>query len=193
MRPDDRALVVWQPGSGATVISREGSQAPDMPPGVYSSADRRVAVNALTPETELSAASWPVGTTFIAMAAAQEQPLQAALLLAALALLCADILATLWLSGRLSPRGATVALAFLLLTLPNHPAQAQTEEEILRAANNTVLAYVETGNQRLDDLSMAGLTGLSTELFRPSGRSFTDRRRVFTTFTTRGSTIGLFG
>lgn len=149
---------------GARLAGR--SFAADMPPGVYASADRRVAVNALTPETELSAASWPVGTAFIAMAAAREQPLQAALLLAALALLCADILATLWLSGRLSPRGAAAALALLLLALPGHPAQAQTEAEILRAANNTVLAYVQTGNQKLDQLSMAGLTGLSTELFR---------------------------
>jgi len=31
---NDRGLVVWQPGSGATIISREGLQAPGMAPGV---------------------------------------------------------------------------------------------------------------------------------------------------------------
>lgn len=31
---NDRGLVVWRPGSGASIISREGSQAPGMPTGV---------------------------------------------------------------------------------------------------------------------------------------------------------------
>lgn len=137
----------------------------DMPPGVYASGDRRVAVNAVDAATVIRAAAWPGGTDFISMTAAEEQPLQSWLLLAALALLAADILATLWIGGRLQPKGATVALVLALALTPLE-TQAQSEEDLLRAANNTVLAYVLTGNSNLDELSRTGLTGLSAELFR---------------------------
>jgi hypothetical protein len=45
------------------------------------------------------------------------------------------------------------------------PVAAQTDEAALYAANETVLAYVLTGNPRVDRISKAGLTGLSHELF----------------------------
>jgi hypothetical protein len=70
----------------------------------------------------------------------------------------------LLVGGRLWMRGAIAALA--LAVLPVQPADAQDEAAILNAANNTVLAYVETGNSKLDEVSRAGLLGLSTELFR---------------------------
>ena len=44
-------------------------------------------------------------------------------------------------------------------------AQAGADEDALYAANQTVLAYVETGNARVDAISAAGLKGLSGALF----------------------------
>lgn len=141
-----------------------GELGADMPPGVYVSADRRVALNAVSNDRVLEAARWPAGTTFVSMVRLAERPLQALLLMAALALLCLDVLATLWIGGRLWLRGAMAALAVILLPVPQ--ADAQEESDILQAVNETVLAYVETGNTRLDDVSRAGLFGLSSELFR---------------------------
>ncbi|MEM7440481.1 MAG: DUF4159 domain-containing protein [Pseudomonadota bacterium] len=148
---------------GARLAARDFG--PDMPPGVYVSGDRRVAVNAVDADTQITPAVWPGGAAFVAMTAAIEQPLQSWLLMAALALLAADIIATLWIGGRLQARGAVAALALALALTPAE-THAQTEEDLLRAANNTVLAYVLTGNSNLDALSRGGLTGLSAELFR---------------------------
>jgi hypothetical protein len=78
----------------------------EMPPGVYKSADRRVSVNVLAADRELMAASWPIGTSFVSLVRSQEKPLQAWLLIGALVLLCADVIATLWIGGRLWLRGA---------------------------------------------------------------------------------------
>ncbi len=136
----------------------------DMPPGVYVSGDRRVALNAVAKDRVLEVAGWPLGTNFLSLTRSEEQPLQAWLLMAALALLCVDILATLLVGGRLWMRGAMAAIA--LAVLPVQYAEAQDEAAILNAVNNTVLAYVETGNSKLDEVSRAGLLGLSTELFR---------------------------
>ena len=84
------------------------------------------------------------------------------------------MLATLVVSGRLG-RGrraapaAGLALAVgLALALGGGPAGAQAtgaEADALYAANQTVLAYVETGNARVDAVSAAGLNGLSRALF----------------------------
>jgi hypothetical protein len=147
---------------GARLAS--GAFAADMPPGVYKSGDRRVALNAGAKDRVLEASNWPIGTTFLSLTRSEEQPLQAWLLMAALVLLCVDVLATLLVGGRLWMRG--VAAALVVAVLPVQPAEAQDEAAILNAANNTVLAYVETGNSKLDEVSRAGLLGLSAELFR---------------------------
>ncbi|MBR9865091.1 MAG: DUF4159 domain-containing protein [Rhodobacteraceae bacterium] len=156
---------------GAQLATREFRA--EMPPGVYRSADQRVALNVLAPDRQLEPARWPAGTPFLSMTRTEERPLQALLLMAALVLLCVDILATLLVGGRLRLRGATAA-AVLLAVWPQGdalaqnaaPNTAQDDAALLMAANNTVLAYVETGDTRLDDIARAGLLGLSTELFR---------------------------
>ncbi len=145
-----------------------GTPGPDMPPGVYSSGERRVAVNAIAPERELAPAVWPVGTRFLSLQQSQEKPLKPWLLTLAIIMLCTDVVATLWIGGRLTRRfGAMASVAALIvLALPADPAQAQNDSAILQAVNNTVLAYVETGDAKLDRISRAGLLGLSAELFR---------------------------
>ncbi len=140
--------------------------AADLPPGVYVSGDQRIALNVIRPERELQPASWPVGTSFMTLEKRPDLPLKSWLLLLALGALCLDVLVTLWVGGRLSRNIGRLA-AVLLLGLPVPPSQAQTSEaDILYAANNTVLAYVKTGDAKLDALSRAGLLGLSAELFR---------------------------
>ncbi|MGL4975685.1 MAG: DUF4159 domain-containing protein, partial [Bosea sp. (in: a-proteobacteria)] len=98
------------------------------------------------------------------------------LLVLALLLLLADTLATLWLGGRLR-RGAmkavTAALALGLLTMhaARDEAHAQTpanpdtrpplSREIVNAGHQTRLAFVITGDRATDEVSKAGLEGLT--------------------------------
>ena len=94
----------------------------------------------------------------------------------ALALLALDVLATLVVSGRLR-RGAAarraqaagVALLARRAGARRGPGRgaggAGRAREALYAANQTVLAYVVTGNPRVDAISAAGLKGLSRALF----------------------------
>jgi len=76
-------------------------------------------------------------------------------------LLAIDVLATLWLSGRLRSAGVTAAL-LAGIALPQ--ASEAQEDGGLYAANNTVLAYVQTGDTGLDAISEAGMSGLSQVL-----------------------------
>jgi len=101
----------------------------------------------------------------------RETPLGGLLLGLALALLFVDVLASLALSGRLRLTGPASAalIALAALTLPGQSnaqtALADDEETAIAATNELVLAYVITGNKRVDDTSYAGLQGLSDTLF----------------------------
>lgn len=138
---------------------------PDAPPGLYAGEQARVAFNlfaaptppALAPEPPLSAAIETLGVN-------EERRLAAWFIALALILMATDLLAALWLSGRrirINPGAAVLALALLA---PQADAQEVDIERALKAANNTVLAYVVTGNQEIDRMSAAGLTGLSRVL-----------------------------
>ena len=157
----------------------------DMPPGIFESGNRRIALNVIGPDRELVTASWPADVDVSSLSAAGERDLKPWFLAAAVLLLVVDLIATLWLSGRITgtvrPRGAgptvaafaggVAALVTLSLMAGTVGAKAQEASRAsgLRqsyAANNTVLAYVLTGNQRQDAVSAAGLLGLSTVLFQ---------------------------
>jgi len=145
--------------------------APDLPPGIYASGDRRLAVNAVAAERELVAASWPAGVAVEGGAARQELPLQGPLLALALALLLVDILASLALAGRLSRmrRGAgtaAVALALLLLAPQGLRAQETSDQLALRASSEVVLGHVMTGDAQVDRVAAAGLKGLGQVLYQ---------------------------
>ena len=114
--------------------------------------------------------SLPVGIFHIRQPGAEggvETVLKGWLLAAALALLMVDILASLWLSGRLTrvSRGAVAGLALMLMPVPQ--AEAQTDDALaLLATSEVVLAHVETGDPRLDEVALAGLRGISDTLWR---------------------------
>ena len=133
------------------------------PPGYYQSFEREVAVNLLRAETlPVPLFGLPAGVAFEGFENRPETPLKPPLLLAALLLLSLDILASLFISGRLGG-GVRVALV-LLMVGGGEPGAAQEDARALLAANNTVLAYVLTGDSRTDEISRAGLFGLSRTL-----------------------------
>jgi hypothetical protein len=152
--------------------SLTGTPGPELLPGLYSAEARRVAVNVLGPEAALAPADWPMGITPEWQGAGAERDLAGWLLMAALALLAADLIASLALSGRLA-RGAGgaaagLALALVALTPGETKAQDAIDPATLAAAENVTLAYVLTGDARIDRVSQAGLQGLSDQVFMRS-------------------------
>ncbi|MBF9048882.1 DUF4159 domain-containing protein [Roseobacter sp. HKCCD9010] len=156
-----------RPGvSGADLA--EAPLSAEILPGLYAGSERRVARNVIGPETVLAPAVWPRDVPVEGLSVVAPTDLMAAFLTAALALLMLDVLAALWLSGRLSGlarSAAVLALAFGLA--PMAEAQQSVEDELaLLATSEITLAYVETGNARMDDVSRAGLQGLSNTLWQ---------------------------
>ena len=135
-------------------------------PGLYTGSDRKIALNVIGQETVLAATSWPANVDVQGLDVVRETALKALLLTLAMALLGLDILASLWISGRLlGPRSGVVASIFALLLMPVSDANAQSESFALDATTELVLAHVITGNTRVDDVALAGLFGLSNVLF----------------------------
>ena len=106
---------------------------------------------------------------------AEELNLMPWLLFAAMLLALADMLIALWLRGLLPslPKGrAAAGQATALLLLASMAvggdlrAEDGLDERIVRSANETHLAYVVTGLSDVDDVSKAGLDGLSLVLNR---------------------------
>ena len=163
----------------------QGGLGPSHPPGLYGQGSDRQALNladfvpALTALDDSPSASMPNkpygGATALS--------LTPWLLAAALLLLAVDGLVALALRGLLpqtvrpgaSARQAA-SLALLIAAVPvalwTAPARAQegdtdrppVSETALLAANQTYLAYLETGDASVDAISRAGLEGLSTIL-----------------------------
>ncbi len=144
---------------GALLASAQRNAA--SPPGIYVSGERRAAVNLMTEESVLTPLQQPAGVTWAEMGISNERDLAPPLLSLALLLLALDVIATLWLSGRLRGTGAVALIAVAMLAA--QPAEAQ-DDGAFYAANNTVLAYVKTGDASLDAVSQAGLSGLSQVL-----------------------------
>lgn len=142
--------------------------APATPPGLYVGEERRIALNVIGPETELSPATWPGRIVVEGLAGAEERPVGGPLLSAGLALLALDVLAALWLGGRLSgARGAATVLALALVVPAASDLHAQEgSAAAVAAASEVTLAHVLTGDARVDRIAEAGLQGLSQTLFR---------------------------
>jgi len=151
---------------GAVLAGRALSA--DMPPGVYSNAGRKAALNVLAQADVLVKASWPTGAVVLSLEKSAQRFLKPYFIIAALGLLLLDIFASLWLSGKLSRRlaGQVAVIALALTFAQPNPSVAQSDDVLSNLINNTVLGYVKTGNTKVDKTSHAGLLGLSTELFR---------------------------
>lgn len=136
------------------------------PAGFYGKADDQRALN-LSPSLAKPALLAPLVASLDAESYGTrgETPLRAWVLTAALLLALIDSVIALWLRGLLrlpNLRRATAALAAFVLSLHLLPGQARADEErAAQAATGTYLAYVETGDSSFDDVSRAGLEGLS--------------------------------
>ncbi len=156
-------------GIAGNVLAR-GTAGPDLPPGLYASEDARIAVNVAGPDTIISTAQWPARIVVEGLEIARETLLKGWLLAAALVLLMSDVIASLAVGGRLKgPRAdvAAAALLALLVGFSTHPVAAQTADDFaIAATSNVVLGYVITGDTETDEISDAGLRGLSDTLYR---------------------------
>lgn len=151
---------------------------PAHPPGLYGTPDGFRALNVIAANTVLTPLDTSFAATRTAYAGTSETELKPWLLTLALALLLFDGLVALVLSGRLRVppslaarlgTGTSVLLvAALLVPLPDQ-ASAQEEAKAgddvaLLATLDTRLAYVITGDATVDEMSRAGLSGLSQVL-----------------------------
>ncbi len=155
----------------AAAIAAGPSQA--FQPGLYAGADRRVALNVMGDETTLEPAVWPQGVPVDRLEARAVQALKGDFLTFATVLLLLDVLAALWLAGRLRglARGGVAVLAVALLSTMPGPSQAQDvpaagDDFAIQATSSVVLAYVQTGDPQVDELSRQGLLGLSDKLWQ---------------------------
>ena len=147
------------PGIPGEVLAK-ARPGPDLPPGLYAGADRRVALNVIAADSTLAAMQWPADVPVEGAAVREPQPLAGLLLALAALALAVDVLATLSLSGRLRAGAALVALMLLA------PPEAQAQDDFARAATSEVrLAHVLTGDAAVDDRAAAGLRGLGLRLF----------------------------
>ena len=143
---------------------------PLTPPGLYGDSGSRRALN-LGPQIKnfRPIGALPDGVTRQSYAPAAEIDLKPWLLTAALILFMIDTLATLIMRGllpRLRPSVMAPCLAAAFLALPAAESRAQSgvDDFALKAALETRLAYVITGDPSVDDTSLQGLTGLGRVL-----------------------------
>lgn len=150
---------------GAALLS--APLGPDLRPGLYDGGDRRIARNIMSADSVLEPASWPSRIPVEGLSRPAETPLAGYLLAGALALLLADVIASLALSGRLiGARAAAIVLATLLIVPQDGVAQQASGDAFAIAATSELrLGHILTGDARLDDLAQAGLRGLSETLF----------------------------
>ena len=153
----------------------------DHPPGFYGPPEGLVAVNTLAPSDRLAPLDFSgLNARLDVYRHGEPLDLRGPIFLAALVLLMLDALVVIVLSGILAGmlprrRVATTLLAACLLsalTMP-HPAQAQSSQQpapplssqqqdfAMKAASQTHLAYIITGDADVDAVSKAGLQGLT--------------------------------
>ncbi len=162
------------PPSSARPVATDfsGGATADHPPGFYGPPEGLFVVNTLAPADRLA----PLDFTPLANArfeiyrTSEPQDLRGPILLAALALFLLDLLVVLVLGGgiqRLLPRSSRATAAsmilFALLALTAIHARAEdiTNGNVPQSALETKLAYVVTGNTGVDNVSKAGLAGLT--------------------------------
>jgi Domain of unknown function (DUF4159)/Aerotolerance regulator N-terminal len=161
---------------------------PTTPPGFYGDENAQVAFNIGGHVAPPKPLALPAGVATDKLSEGGETDLSRWCLLAAAILLLIDLLLSLWLRG-LMPRAVrigraapvSVILALLLglaVIAAPHVTQAQTtpvaapsaekpgpppltDEQALKGSLDTRLAYIVTGDKEVDDLSKAGLEGLS--------------------------------
>ncbi|MGH1463862.1 MAG: DUF4159 domain-containing protein [Cognatishimia sp.] len=140
-----------------------GPLGPDLRPGLYLDGDRSFARNVLQPNDQLRAFDWPNRIVIEGLSRPNTRDLAGLFLAAALVMLLLDTLASLILSGRMRGIGLIGVFAALSVLPDPSPAQTATAQQL---TDEVALAYVVTGERAVDEISFAGLYGLSTTLFQ---------------------------
>ncbi len=156
---------------------------PTHPPGFYRRGGLTRAINTLNEDVKISGlGGFPSGVTVASFSPLPVVPMKAAFFVIAFLLLLVDALASLWLAGRLQrPKtgpavaasiGALAIVAALAFSMPEAAAQqsndrseAAREQFAMRAALDTRLGYILTGNSRVDEVTEAGIDYLTEILF----------------------------
>jgi len=162
------------PPSSARPVATDfsGGATADHPPGFYGPPEGLFAVNTLAPADRLAPLDFTPLTNarFEIYRTSEPQDLRGPILLAALALFLLDTLVVIVLGGgiqRLMPRlsRATAASMILFTVLALTATHARAEDiqvgTVPQSALETKLAYVVTGNADVDNISKAGLAGLT--------------------------------
>jgi hypothetical protein len=163
--------VLGPPSSAATPIAAADFMttrpSPTTPPGLYSGPGGDRALNAGAPAPQ-AFSNWPVEVQVTEQAAVLERRgLGGWMIGVALAIVALDLLIALAFAGRFARFGRAAAMiaAVGLAALATPDARAQTSDQLAReAADSLRLAFVKTGDSRLDDITRAGLFGLSYQL-----------------------------
>ena len=154
------------PGVPGEALAK-GIPGPDLLPGLYTGGDRQLAINVITSDRTLTVAQWPARIAIEGMSVVRETALKGWLLSATVLLLLIDVIASLAVGGRLRGPRADVAAALALMLFWAPDLQAQSSDDFaLRATSEVVLGHVLTGDTQTDEISQAGLFGLSQTLFR---------------------------
>lgn len=168
--PDARPLIA---GPGPHPITIEN------PPGLYGTEEGVQALNLLPADAAFTPLARPqisAPVTEMSYAFDESRNLKGSLMAAALLLMVLDTLAVFWMGGLFSRRRkqkrtasavANVALLALvtgavLFAAPSFAQDAKPgDEEAIAAITTTRLAYVVTGDNSVDSISLAGLEGLT--------------------------------
>ncbi len=164
------------PGTEAPPLPADAADAAathEHPPGLFGAEDGFRAVNLLTSDSQLLPTDLTKLNNATRLAYPSEAPTAVGpyLLGAALALLLLDALAVLWLAGALQPRRVATAAVliaagglWLAISSQSLRADEAADRFAMDAEGETHLAYVLTGNASVDEISRAGLDGLSRVL-----------------------------
>ncbi len=149
---------------------------PTHPPGFYGRQDMRVALN-LGPRLAIPTRMNNIQDLddIRTYSGSQENDLTAWFVMAALLLIILDTIITLWLRGSLKKRqplpavNLTLTIAIItglmaVFATPGKIAAQSAEEQAIRATEETRFGYVITNDPQVDEMSKAGLFGLSAIL-----------------------------
>ncbi len=142
------------------------------PPGLYGASEAFTARNLFTPETRFApfelGPDWQ-NVTRAAYITAETRDLRGPLFALALALIALDAIAVLWMAGAFSQvrrrfitASAILLAAAIMLPVDNvRAAELVSEADAIEAISQTRMAYVETGNAAIDEVTKAGIEGLN--------------------------------
>ncbi|HYD87874.1 MAG TPA: DUF4159 domain-containing protein [Vitreimonas sp.] len=132
---------------------------PETPPGLYERAGVSAAIDAARPAETLEPLALPGGIARQSLGGVIERPLSGWLFGAAALMLTIDLLIALFLFGKLPRLLKPSAAALIAFALIGGEAEAQTRRD--DPTQTLRLAYVRTGDARVDRTSAAGLEALS--------------------------------